>query len=88
LPGAAKHSFHDQKNKNSETTPTSATVQQSLVESEVEILRKSIEQKNALGHLDDVRKSMRAPKTIYTEKAPLDDFRTGSLFERSEKRRV
>jgi len=84
LPGAAKHSFHDQKNKNSETTPTSATVQQS----EVEIFRKSIEQKNTLGHLDDVRKSLRAPKTIYTEKAPLDDFRTGLLFERSEKRRV
>jgi len=86
--GAAKQSFHDQKNKNSETTPTSATVQQSPVQLEVEIVCKSIEQKNALGHLDDVRKSVRAPKTIYTEKAPLDDFRTGSLFERSEKRRV
>ena len=88
MAGATKHVVHDQKDKTSETTPTSATVQQSLIESEVEILRKSIEQKNALGHLDDVRKSMRAPKTIYTEKAPLDDFRTGSLFERSEKRRV
>jgi hypothetical protein len=88
LLGAAKQSFHDQKNKNSETTPTSATVQQSPAQFEVEIARKSLEQKNALGHLDDVRKSMRAPKTIYTEKAPLDDFRTGSLFERSEKRRV
>ena len=55
---------------------------------EIEIVRKSIEQKNALGHLDDVRKSLRASKAIYTEKAPLDDFRTGSLFERSEKRRV
>jgi hypothetical protein len=88
LAGAAKHSFHDQENKTSETTPTSATVQQSLVESEVEILRNSIEQKNALGYLDDVRTSLRASKAIYTEKAPLDDFRTGSLFERSEKRCV
>jgi hypothetical protein len=90
LLGAAKHSFHDQKNKNrnSETTPTSATVQQSPVQLEVEIVCKSIAQKNALGHLDDVRTSVRAAKAIYTEKASLDDFRTGSLFERSEKRRV
>ena len=88
MAGPAKRLIHEQKNKTSETTPTSATVQQSPVQLEVEIVCKSIEQKNALGHLDHVRKSVRAPKTIYTEKAPLDDFRTGSLFERSEKRRV
>ena len=84
----SKHSIHDKKNKTSETAPTSATVQQSPVQLGVEIARKSLEQKNALGDLDDVRKSLRASKAIYTEKAPLDDFRTGSLFERSEKRRV
>jgi len=88
LAGAAKHAIHDQKNKTSETTPTSATVQQAPAQLEVEIARKSLEQKNALGHLDDVRKSVRASKAIYTEKAPLDDFRACSLLERSQKRRV
>ena len=68
MAGAAKHSIHDQKNKTSETTPTSATVQQSPVRLEVEIARKSIEQKNTLGDLDHARKSLRAAKAIYTKK--------------------
>ena len=87
MAGAAKHAIHDQKNK-SETTPTSATVQQSPAQLEVEIARKSLEQKNPLGHLNNIRKSVRAAKAIYTKKTPLDDFRTGSPFERFEKRRV